>query len=69
MDGLSSQMRLFPLQIEMEVFNPLIPLDVKCSSIPCGIFNLTAGNEGDSPVEVSFLATQQNAIGIAGDGP
>ena len=59
----------FPLQVEMEVFNPLIPLDVKCSSIPCGIFNLTAGNEGDSPVEVSFLATQQNAIGITGDEP
>ena len=60
----------FPLRVEMEVFNPLIPLDVKCSSIPCGIFNLTASNEGDSPVEVSFLATQQNAIGIAGDeGP
>ena len=57
----------FPLQVEMEVFNPLIPLDVKSSSIPCGIFNLTASNEGDSPVEVSFLATQQNAIGITGD--
>ena len=67
MDGLSSQMPLFPFGFEMEVFNPLIPLDVKSSSIPCGIFNLTASNEGDSPVEVSFLATQQNAIGIAGD--
>ncbi len=57
----------FPLRVEMEVFNPLIPLNVKSSSIPCGIFNLTASNGGDSPVEVSFLATQQNAIGIAGD--
>lgn len=52
-----------PVQIEMEVFNPMIPLNVKDSGIPCIMFNLTVRNPADTPVEVSFLATQQNAVG------
>lgn len=52
-----------PVQVSMEVFSPLIPLNVRDSSIPCGIFNLTAENTGSEPVKVSFLATQQNPIG------
>jgi uncharacterized protein (DUF608 family) len=53
-----------PATIRMECFSPLIPLDEKDSSIPCAIFNLTAENNGQTPVEVSFLATQQNAVGM-----
>ena len=52
-----------PVQVSMEVFSPLIPLNTKDSSIPCAIFNLTAENTGHEPVNVSFLATQQNPIG------
>ncbi len=56
-----------PAKISMEVFNPLIPLDAKNSAIPCAIFNLTALNPTDKPVEISFLASQQNAVGYLGD--
>ncbi|NQT83675.1 glucosylceramidase [bacterium] len=57
-----------PVAVSMETFNPLIPLNARDSAIPCAIFNLTARNESDKTVEVSFLATQQNAVGFAGDG-
>ena len=56
-----------PVALSLDVFNPLVPLDTKNSSIPCAIFNLTASNTTDQPVEVSFLAAQQNAVGYLGD--
>lgn len=58
-----------PVKVSMEAFNPLVPLAAKDSSIPCAIFNLTAENPSDRPVEVSFLATQQNAVGYLGNAP
>jgi uncharacterized protein (DUF608 family) len=58
-----------PAKISLEVFNPLIPLDTKNSAIPCAIFNITAQNPTDKPIEVSFLASQQNAVGYLGDKP
>ncbi len=57
-----------PVTVGIEVFSPLIPLDARDSAIPCAIFNLTARNTSGKAVEVSFLATQQNAVGFAGDG-
>jgi len=53
-----------PIAVNMETFNPLIPLNAKDSAIPCAIFNLTANNTSDKPVEVSFLAAQQNTVGF-----
>jgi non-lysosomal glucosylceramidase len=53
-----------PVQVSMEVFNPFIPLDPKNSAIPCAIYNLKVRNTSDRPVDVSFLATQQNASGL-----
>lgn len=53
-----------PVQVRMEVFSPLVPLNTKDSSIPCAIFNLTAKNAGPESVSVSFLATQRNPIGL-----
>jgi uncharacterized protein (DUF608 family) len=52
-----------PVEVSLEVFSPLIPLDTRNSSIPCAIFNLTAHNPGQQVVQVGFLATQQNPIG------
>ena len=57
-----------PVAVSLEAFNPLIPLDVENSSIPCAIYNLTARNTGDRPAQVSFLATQHNAVGFDGRG-
>lgn len=58
-----------PVKIEMETFNPLIPLNVKDSGIPCAIYRLTAESNSDKPVEISFMATQQNAAGYDGISP
>lgn len=57
-----------PVQVTLEVFNPVIPLDTQNSAIPCAIFNLTAENRCEEKVEVAFLATQQNAVGYTGRG-
>ncbi|MCC6579707.1 MAG: glucosylceramidase [Phycisphaeraceae bacterium] len=53
-----------PVRLELEAFSPLVPLNEKDSAIPGAIFNVTASNESNSRIEVGFLATQQNAIGI-----
>lgn len=53
-----------PVKVSMETFNPLIPLNSKDSAIPCAIFNITVSNPTDTAVEVSLLATQQNAAGF-----
>jgi len=58
-----------PVKIRMETFSPLVPLEVRSSAIPCAVFNLSIENPTDGPVEVSFLATQQNAVGFLGDKP
>lgn len=55
-----------PVKVSLETFNPLIPLCTKDSAIPCAIFNLSAENTTNQPAEVSFLATQQNAVGYLG---
>jgi uncharacterized protein (DUF608 family) len=57
-----------PVHVTLETFNPIIPLDAKRSGIPCAIYSLTAENRGPNPVEVAFLATQQNAVGFIGEG-
>ena len=53
-----------PVEVRMEVFSPFVPLNTKDSSIPCGIFKLTAKNAGPQLVSVCFLATQRNPIGL-----
>ncbi len=57
-----------PVAVSMETFSPLIPFNARDSAIPCAIFNLTARNTSEKKVHVSFLATQQNAVGFAGEG-
>ncbi len=55
-----------PVRAAMETFSPLIPLNVKESGIPAAIYKVTVENLQDVPVEVSVLATQQNAVGYTG---
>uniref|UniRef100_UPI003565C463 GH116 family glycosyl-hydrolase n=1 Tax=Pontiella sp. TaxID=2837462 RepID=UPI003565C463 len=54
-----------PVEVELEVFNPLIPMDLKNSAIPCAIYTVTAKNTSSSPVTVDVLAAQKNALGYA----
>ncbi len=56
-----------PVVVSMEAFNPLIPLNARDSAMPCAIFGLTAKNASRDAVEVSFIASQQNAVGFTGD--
>jgi non-lysosomal glucosylceramidase len=58
-----------PVRVRLETFSPLVPLNLKDSAIPCAVHNLTAENPGRKPVEVAFLATQQNAVGFTGKEP
>ena len=53
-----------PVEIELEVFNPLIPMDLKNSGIPCAIYTVTAKNTSAAPVKVDVLAAQKNALGF-----
>lgn len=57
-----------PVEIELEAFNPLIPLDEKSSGLPCAIFTLRAKNRTAQPVKISFLGSLQNAVNHAGQG-
>jgi hypothetical protein len=57
-----------PVRVELEAMNPMIPLDTANSSIPGGLFRLTASNPGDTAAEVTFCATLQNAVGSGGAG-
>ncbi|WP_442506788.1 GH116 family glycosyl hydrolase [Novipirellula sp. SH528] len=53
-----------PVEVELEVFNPFIPMDLKHSAIPCAIYTVTAKNTSSSPVKVDVLAAQANALGF-----
>lgn len=57
------------VKVSLEAFNPLVPLCVRDSAMPCAIFQLSAENPTDRPVDVSFLAAQQNAVGFRADKP
>jgi len=57
-----------PVQVSLEAFNPMVPLNPKDSALPCAIFTFTASNAGDKPCDVAFLATLQNAVGYPGHG-
>lgn len=56
-------------KISLEAFNPLVPLCVRDSAMPCAVFQLSAENPTDRPIEVSFLASQQNTVGLLSDKP
>ncbi|MBB3208690.1 uncharacterized protein (DUF608 family) [Rhodopirellula rubra] len=54
-----------PVEVQLEVFNPFIPMDLKNSAIPCAIYNVTVTNPSQSRVEVDILASQKNALGYS----
>lgn len=55
-----------PVKVSMETFSPFVPMNARDSAIPCAVYALTAENTSTTPVEVSFLASQQNAVGFTG---
>ncbi|MBI4579876.1 MAG: hypothetical protein HY718_09250, partial [Planctomycetes bacterium] len=57
-----------PVTVELEAFNPLVPLDEKASGIPCAIFTVRVKNWTQRRLKVSVLVSLQNAVGHAGHG-
>lgn len=55
-----------PVEVSLEAYNPLIPMDLKNSAIPCGIFKVKVKNTSSNKIEINLLATQQNAVGFSG---
>ncbi len=50
----------FPGRIELTVFNPLIPLDSKNSSLPAGFFDIKFINDTDEEIEYSAFLSISN---------
>ena len=57
-----------PVEVTLEAFNPLIPLDLRSSAMPCAICSISVHNPSRKPVEVTVVATQLNAVGYTGIG-
>ena len=55
-----------PVKVTLEAYNPLIPMDLKNSAIPCAIFSVKVKNSSANDVNISLLATQENAVGFSG---
>ncbi len=51
------------VDVSLEVFSPLIPGDIKNSSLPAAIFNLKVKNNRSHPVKIGFLLIARNTAG------
>ncbi|NRQ32764.1 hypothetical protein HII36_13070 [Nonomuraea sp. NN258] len=58
-----------PVELELEAFNPLIPLEVDDSSLPAALFTFTVANPGPLPAQVWLAAAMQNPVGHDGATP
>jgi uncharacterized protein (DUF608 family) len=61
--------RALPLEVMLEAFNPLVPLDADASSIPAALFTFRLVNANAWPLHGSLGATVQNAVGWDGVTP
>ena len=52
-----------PVRVSQETFSPFIPLNEKDSALPVVFFFITVENPGKEAVEVTLLASLQNAVG------
>lgn len=52
-----------PVQVELEAFTPLVPLDPADSGIPCAILTYHVTNPGDAPVELALVGSLFNPVG------
>ncbi|UCH35024.1 MAG: hypothetical protein JSV65_01340 [Armatimonadota bacterium] len=55
-----------PVEVSLETFSPCIPMNDKDSALPAIVFNFTVRNPLARAVEVSLLASCQNAVGYDG---
>ena len=55
-----------PVDIRLEAFNPLVPLDVQASEWPVAILRYTVRNPNDAPAKVGIAWSIENPAGKAG---
>jgi non-lysosomal glucosylceramidase len=58
-----------PVDVALEAFTPLVPLDAERSSIPAALFTFTISNPGTIAVHGNLGAALQNAVGWNGYSP
>ena len=57
-----------PVQVALEAFSPLIPLNIEDSSIPATILEFTLHNSGTQPVEIALAGWLENAVCLGAEG-
>ncbi len=55
-----------PVRVELEAFNPFVPLDVEASGLPVAILRYVIKNPGSAPAQVSVALSIENPVGGAG---
>ncbi len=58
--------RTLPISLSLRAFSPLIPHDVKNSSLPVAIFVFNITNESRAPVDASIALSWENILGVGG---
>ena len=58
-----------PVGVELEAFNPMIPLEVDDSSLPVAILRYRLTNRGTAPIDVALAFSILNPIGYDGRSP
>lgn len=57
-----------PVKLRLNGFSPLIPQNLKDSSLPVAIFKFTITNPSEGPLEVALLFSFENILGLGGSG-
>ena len=53
-----------PVRVELKAFNPLVPGDVRASSLPVAVLSYRVENLSDAPREVSVVGAFRNPVGM-----
>lgn len=56
-----------PVEVELLGFSPLIPHDIKNSSLPVALLSFKVKNKTAAPLDASLLLSWQNILGFGGD--
>jgi len=55
-----------PVQVNLEAFNPLVPLDADASGLPVAILRYAVRNPGSSPINLGLAFSLENPVGKEG---
>jgi uncharacterized protein (DUF608 family) len=55
-----------PIEVKLEAFNPLVPLDTEASGFPVAILRYTVRNPNSAPAKVGLAYSLQNMVGKEG---